>query len=169
MAGEWKIDPGQLSAKAKVIAGTVAPGTFPRLRDLLASPDGELRYEVSAVLDAKRRKVVSCIIEGSVFLTCQTTMEVFRHPVKVKERLVLVDDESRLPPIQEESDAEDFVVAEGLLDARNLIEDAVILALPMVPRKPGAGPAGRKKQAPVPERESPFAALGALKKRPKKN
>ena len=168
MAGEWNIDPTELSSKAKVIAGTVAPGTFPRLRDLLATPDGELRYEISAVLDGKRRKVVSCIIEGSVFLTCQTTMEVFRHPVKVKERLVLVDEESRLPPIEQETDAEDFVVAEGLLDARNLIEDAVILALPMVPRKPGAGPAAPKKEAPGPARESPFAALGALK-RPKKN
>jgi uncharacterized protein len=166
MAGEWTIDPAKLSSKPRVIAGTVAPGKFPRLRDLLATADGELHYEVSAVLDGKRRKVVSCIIEGSVFLTCQSTLEVFRHPVKVKERLVLVEDESRLPPIQEEPDAEDHVVVEGVLDARNLIEDAVILALPMVPRKPGAGPAVRREAAP--EKESPFAALKNLK-RPRKN
>ena len=167
MAGEWTIDPAQLSAKPRVIAGTVEPGRFPRLRDLLATPDGELHYEISAVLDGKRRKVVSCIIEGSVFLTCQSTMEVFRHPLKVKERLVLVDKEAQLPPIDQESDAEDHVVAEGVLDARNLIEDAVILALPMVPRKPGAGKEAAK-VAPKPARESPFAALGALK-RPKKS
>jgi uncharacterized protein len=93
-------------------------------------------------------------------------MEVFRHDVSVNDRLVLVDEESALPPIEMESEEEDFVVADGPLDVRNLVEDAVILALPMIPRKPGVAGVAGASAGPKPAeavRESPFAAL----KRPK--
>ena len=54
-----------------------------------------------------------------------------------------------------------------ILESADLVEDAVLLSLPMVPRKPGleeareAGKPGKKRG------ESPFAALASLKKRPK--
>ena len=166
MADEWTIDPATLGTKPKVLKGTLKPGDLPRLRDLVADPEGALHYEVSARLDSKRRKVVSCIIKGFAQLTCQTTMEAFRHDISVNDRLVLVDDESGLPPIEMEPEEEDFVVADGPLDVRSLVEDAVILALPMIPRKPGvagAGSASAKPEPAQPGRESPFAAL----KRPK--
>jgi len=112
--------------------------------------------------------VVSCIIEGFVFLTCQATLDTFRHPVSIDDRLVLVGDESSLPPIGEESDTEDYLVAGGPIEVRELVEDAVILALPMVPRKPGlAGKPGSEKGkagAPAPDDGSPFAKLANLKK-----
>jgi uncharacterized protein len=109
--------------------------------------------------------VVLCIIEGFVFLTCQTSLEHFRHGISIDERLVLVDSEAELPPIEEESDAEDYLVADAPLDILGLVEDAVLLALPMVPRKPGLEERG----AEPPRREdgeSPFAALAKLGKRP---
>ena len=64
-------------------------------------------------------------------------MEAFRHEVSIADQLVLVDHENELPAIEVESETEDYVVADGPLDIRDLIEDAVLLALPMVPRKPG--------------------------------
>jgi uncharacterized protein len=105
---------------------------------------------------------VSCIIEGFVFLTCQTTLEAFRHAISIDDRLVIVDDESRLPPIEEESDAEDYLVADAPLDVLDLVEDAVLLALPMVPRKPGVK---EVKLAEKDAKDSPFAVLASLKKR----
>jgi uncharacterized protein len=93
---------------------------------------------------------------------CQKSLEAFRHEVSIDDRLVLVDDESALPSIEEESDAEDFVVADEPLDIRDLVEDAVLLSLPMVPVKPGleAVDAGAK---PGERGQSPFAALASLK------
>ena len=117
------------------------------------------------MLDKQRRKRVSCIIKGFVFLTCQASLERFRHDVSVDDRLVLVDDESHLPPVQEESDEEDYLVADEPLDIRDLVEDAVLLSLPMVPRKPGLEEAPVGKGGDDAPRESPFAALASLKKR----
>jgi len=164
MDDEFLIRTDRLSAKALVFKGTLVPADLERLQDAVADERGELRYEVSASLDPQRRQVVSCIIEGFVFLICQNSLEVFRHEIAIHDRLVLVDDESRLPSVDEESDTEDYVVADAPLDIRDLVEDAVLLSLPMVPRKPGvegvvtAGAADQSK-------ESPFSALASLKKK----
>src|SRR6202521_2090713 len=116
MTGEQRIHPERLSEKPLVFERTVAPRDLPRLEASLANSDGELHYRVTAGLDRQRRKVVACIIEGFVFLTCQTTLEVFRHVISIDDRLVLVDHESSLPSIEEESDAEDYLVADGPLE-----------------------------------------------------
>jgi uncharacterized protein len=131
------LDPPARRAAAG-LRGDPAPDAFPRLMESLANGEGELRYRVSARLGRERQKEVSCIIEGFVFLTCQATLDTFRHPVSIDDRLVLVESEAALPPIEEEADTEDYLVADGPIEIRELVEDAVILALPMVPRKPGS-------------------------------
>jgi uncharacterized protein len=121
-----------------------------------------LHYTVTARLDEHQRKVVSCIIEGFVFLTCQTSLEAFRHGISVADQLVLVDSESKLPPIEEEGDTEDYMVADGPIDVLDLVHEEVLLALPMVPRKPGLPQADKPA---VEKRESPFSALASLRKK----
>lgn len=167
MPDERLIHPERISEKPHVFEGLADLNDLPRLEDSLANADCEIRYKVTARLDKQRRKVVACIIEGFVFLTCQTTLEAFRHAISIDDRLVIVDHESELPPIEEESDAEDYLVADAPLDVLDLVEDAVLLALPMVPRKPGAEQAQRGgRRVEKGEKESPFAALASLKKRP---
>jgi len=161
MTEEGIIDPATFATKPKVYKGALTGSDLVDLDERVAGPEGGLQFEVAAGLDKQRRKVVSYIIKGFAQLTCQVSMESFRHEVDISERLVLVDDESQLPPIEMESDEEDFMVADGPLDLRDLVEDAVILSLPMIPRKPGIEEV--PKVADAPRRESPFAAL----KRPK--
>jgi uncharacterized protein len=161
---DFLIRPERISGKPEVWQGVFTAANLERLEESLAGPDGELRYRITASLDAGRRKVVSCIIEGFVFLTCQTSLEAFRHDVAIDDRLVLVDTEAELPGIAEESDAEDYLVADEPLDIRDLVEDAVLLALPMVPRKPGLGEVAGGIDSGA-TRPSPFAALASLKRR----
>ena len=105
MADDFLIHPERLSTRPTVLEGTFLPADLERLGDSLADDRGELRYRITAGLDPQRRKVVSCIIEGFVFLTCQTSLEAFRHEIALSERLVLVDSEAELPGIDEESDS----------------------------------------------------------------
>jgi uncharacterized protein len=165
MPDDFLIHPDRLSTVPTVFEGTFTPHDLERLEDSLADDRGELRYRITAQLDPQRRKVVSCIIEGFVFLTCQVSLEAFRHEISLAERLILVDSEAELPSIEEESDSEDYVVADEPPDIRDLVEDAVLLALPMVPRKPGLEEARGEASGTV-EKASPFAALASLK-RPK--
>jgi uncharacterized protein len=150
----------QLTSEGEVFAGKATPAALARLADFLANGEGELEYRLHAFVDARQRRVVSCIINGFAFLTCQSTLEVFRHPVAISERLVLVEKEEQLPAIEVEPEDEDHVVAGRKIAVLDLVEEAVILSLPMVPRKPGLDPDA----TPAPkERQSPFAALAALK------
>ena len=161
---DYLIDPELISTKPQVWKGTFVAADLERLEDAIADEGGELRYEITAMLDRQRRKTLSCIIEGFVFLICQNTLEAFRHEISIKDRLILVDGESSLPSVEEESEDEDYVVADEPLDVRDLVEDAVLLSLPMIPRKPGSEGAAK----PGPEegpKTSPFAALESLKKR----
>jgi uncharacterized protein len=161
---EYLIHLDRITTKPLVFKGTFVPADLERLEESLADGRGELRYEIAAALDKQRQKVVSCIIEGFVFLICQNTLEAFRHEISIRDRLVLVDDESGLPAVEEESEEEDYVVADGPLDVRDLVEDAVLLALPMVPRKPGVE-GEVKREAGEGQKPSPFAALASLKKK----
>jgi uncharacterized protein len=162
---DFLIHSDELSTKPQVWEGTFRPADLDRLEESVAGPDGELRYRIGASLDPRRRKVVSCIIEGFVFLTCQTTLATFRHEIAIADRLVLVDNEEGLPPIGEESEAEDYLVADEPLDIRDLVEDAVLLALPMVPRKPGLEEAPLASGEGAGREASPFAALASLKRK----
>ena len=166
MTEKQSIHPERIAERESVFEGTLAPADIERLDGLLANDEGELRYRVTARLEKHGRKVVSCIIEGFVFLTCQETMEVFRHPVLIDDRLVLVDSALELPPIEEEGEKEDYVVAQESIDVRDLVEEAVILALPMVPRKPGLRNADDSNAKVADPKPSPFAVLASLK-RPK--
>jgi uncharacterized protein len=165
MTDDFLIPLDQFSDRPMVWEGTFAPADLERLEDTIADDRGALNYRVTAQLDPQRRKVVSCIINGFVFLTCQISLEAFRHDLSISDRLVLVDNEARLPSIEEESDSEDYVVADEPLDIRDLVEDAVLLALPMIPRKPGLEEA-KGEASEAGEKASPFAALASLK-RPK--
>jgi uncharacterized protein len=165
MPRDFLIHSERIATKPQVWEGRFAPGELERLEETLAGPEGELNYRITATLDRRRRKVVSCIIEGFVFLTCQTSLEAFRHEVSIDDRLVLVDSEAQLPPIEEESDAEDYLVADEPLDIRDLVEDAVLLALPMVPRKPGLEEAPGAGAGAAKAGDSPFAALAGLKRK----
>ena len=95
MSEELLIHPDRITAKPIVFEGKVDPEDFPRLAESVADDRIDLKYKVIARLDPQRRMVVSCIIEGFVFLTCQTTLEAFRHGISIEDRLVLVDDESQ--------------------------------------------------------------------------
>ncbi len=149
--------------------GTAAPGTFPRLHEVLVFPDGELNYRVEGHLlgrpDGCQQRSVRCIITGWVTLQCQTTLRSLRHPLNIDRRLVLVETEDELPALEEEPEDQDYVVARHELDLTSLVEDEVILDLPMIPRSvESSAEAQNEEDSTAGSSSSPFAVLAALKK-----
>jgi len=101
-------------------------------------------------------------------LTCQRTLESFVLPLTVDSRLGLIRnerEEAGLPP-----GCEPLLVAEdGKLNPADVIEDELLLALPLVPVDPdsslppevtGPGP----EQSAAEATDNPFAVLRGLKK-----
>jgi len=140
---------------------------MPRLKDSLVDTEGVARVAIEFGRDALRVPYVEVGIEAELPLLCQRSLQRFLLPVRMVQRLGLVAseaDEAALPP-----DYEALVVPEdGGLRPAELVEDELILAVPVVPVAPGTEAMERDWPASADEAAaaSPFAALAALK--PKK-
>lgn len=105
----------------------------------------------------------------AAWLTCQRCLQPFEVPLAVDRRIRFVRDEAQAEALDAESE-DDVLAVPRWLDARELIEDELLLALPLVPRHeqcPQALPmsveADEPDSAAPEERPNPFAVLKALK------
>jgi len=136
-----------------------------RLRGSLASPEGEARYALEFGRDSLGIAYLALRVEAALPLVCQRTLETFAYRVALDQRLGLIASESEEAALPE--GYEPLLIPDGQLDLADVIEDELILALPVVPLKPGAplewkeGPADEEAGE---QRPNPFAVLGSLKK-----
>ncbi len=136
-----------------------------RLQGLLNDTEGEARYTIEFDHDALRVPYVELRIEAQLPLVCQRSLQRFLLPVSLVQRLGLVRDEAdeaALPP-----DYEALLVPEdGMLHPADLVEDELVLAVPVVPVNPESEAVERDWPAQEEElaKANPFAALASLKK-----
>lgn len=162
--------PERVDVARQVQAGRTYQGSLPlaslrRLGGSLANTDGEIGYTVGFGRDDLGVAYLELHAEGGLPLVCQRTLEVFTFRVAIDQRLGLIADEREEAALPE--GYEPLLVTDGHLDIADVIEDELILALPVVPLKPGIPLDWNDPSAePVEDEEQahPFAALGALKK-----
>lgn len=148
--------------------GLLPLSALSRLAPMLADTTGEVRYAIAFDRDERGSAYVEVVAEVALPLVCQRTLERFEFPVRIDQRLGLLrreEDEAGLPP-----GWEPLLVSGDVLEPRAVLEDELILAVPLIPTRPDqasvAEPVwstgGEPEAAPVP-RASPFAALGRLR------
>ena len=140
---------------------SVGFAAMPRLADLLVSTDGALNIRVDGRRDAQGKSWLLLDVDGAPELRCQRCLGAVRHVLRIKSRLQLVGPGEEWPDEDLADDSADAIEAERELAVLPLVEDEVLLALPIAPRHeqceaPSANAAGNG--------SSPFAALAALKK-----
>jgi len=152
----------------RLVDGALPVRDLGRVADRLTAHDGALMISVRLAADPAGHIVLTGAVQGRLWLRCQRCLEPCSWDVALQLDVALIDNEaaeSRLPAEQEA-----MVVDDGLLRLPQLIEDEVLLGLPLVPRHvdpadcirlPGAGaPAAAEAN----ERPHPFAALDALRR-----
>ena len=124
------IDPLMYARKGLRIEGVLRVGDFERLTDRLASTEGEIAVELSFdILDGQA--VVEGHISGKLGLTCERCMEAMTLDVDNDIRLGLVQSEQEIDGLL--SGYEPLMVSEEPMRVLDLIEDEILLLLPMVP------------------------------------
>lgn len=148
----------------RIFAGVLPLASMRRLRGSLATADGGASYTLEFGRDTFGIDYVDLKVETDLPLTCQRSLDVFAFHVALNQRLGLIKEEAEESALPE--GYEPLLVPDGNLDLAAMIEDELILALPVVPLAPGAPM--EWKEGPDDEaddvRPNPFAALGALKK-----
>jgi uncharacterized protein len=149
-------------------AGSMPIAAMPRLCEALASSEGEARFELDFGRDGFDTAYLDVRAQAPLTLVCQRTLEPFVLPVAVDARLGLIrreQEEAGLPPGCEPL----LVAGDGKLNLADVIEDEMLLALPLIPVNPdstlpddvtGSG----QEDTPAAERtDNPFAVLRELK------
>lgn len=160
-----EIDVWRMVANQRRFEGSIPLARFARLKELLVDTDGECRYEVSFYKDPLKIDVMHVKLHAALPLVCQRSLERYCHRIDIDQRLGLIDDESREAALPEDMEA---VLVEGGGDVSplQLIEDELLLAVPLVPIDPDASeldPKWADEETDEQEKPHPFAALAALK------
>jgi uncharacterized protein len=155
------IDGMQFARTEQSVEGTFSVKNMPRLLASLAAADGEIRYRIKGSLHGLERPALECSISGEVTLQCQRCLENMVHPLNIHSKLVLVSSEAALPDTEDEPDEIDTIVASHEMNVAELVEEEILLSLPMIPRHEICELATAGKQE---KSITGFAALAGLKK-----
>jgi uncharacterized protein len=108
-------------------------------------------------------------VQASLNLECQRCLEPVAEQVTLRRRFHFVPDESTAEALDAETD-DDVLVLTHSLDLRALVEDELLLALPLVPRHDQCprplSPAAESELPGEVAQENPFGVLASLRKRP---
>jgi len=130
----------RLARSASSYAGVLSVDQLPRLRDRLRADDSTVRYRISGGME-RRRPVLCLEIEATVWLTCQRCLAEYPEALSLRSVLPVARDEAELARWEKEDPLLDGLVAETRMDLPALVEDEVLLSLPLVPMHP-AGECG---------------------------
>lgn len=147
--------------------GKIAASDLPRIQDLLSSGKGLIEYSLFGDVNEKDKPLLRLEVKGNLPLQCQRCLGPMVYEVDFTSRLELV---KGLNELEEEDSLEgdedlDQIEADPKLDVLALVEDEILLGLPIGPRHPEGeceigGKLDEKSQS-----GNPFGVLANLKRK----
>ena len=121
-------------------SGEVRLADLSRLGDLLASDQGVVSYRLRGDM-AAGRPVLRLEVDTAVMLVCRLCLEPYRHEMRISRVFPVARDEAQLELWERNDPLLDALVADPELDLLTLVEDEILLSLPVAPRhEPECGP-----------------------------
>lgn len=159
------IDSLEFARRQDSLSGHLQLGALKRLTDVLFDADGHLDYEIAGDM-AGNNAFLNLRIEGPLRLTCQRCLGPLVFALDVNSRVMLIEsgtqwpDDGQLGGLEDETC--DAIEASRDLNLLPLLEEEILLALPIAPRHEACEPPA---VADVSGSVSPFAQLARLKRR----
>ncbi len=177
-----RLSVAQFAADAQELDGDWAVADLPRLADSECPPDADATLSRAAAEPQRRVRWhaigfekllggqpqiwLSLTADADVVLQCQRCLLPLDEHVQVDRQFHFVDDETTAAALDDEME-DDVLVLTRSLDLRELVEDEMLLALPLVPRHdvcPEPLPRAFGDVEILEEEAHPFAALAMLRK-----
>lgn len=163
-----QIDIRKLTTKGVEITSNFTPKVMKRLASLLANTEGAIAAELNFYVDEGRKRRVDGHVKARVNVVCQRCLEPVSVNVESDFELAIVwtDDQAKQLP----RPLEPLIVGEELVDLADIVEEELILSLPVVSYHNNDGckqvklTFGESQDAPTVEpKENPFNVLEQLK------
>ena len=150
------IDGLQFARGAGTLTGTLDLSRVPRLAGM-GCATADLSYELQGRTDTDGRCWLLVSANGTLTLECQRCLRPLAFPLALRSELLLTASQRE---IEAADDDIDRVLAGNALDVCQIVEDEVLLALPIAPRHEQCGD---QQDGTETSRPSPFAGLAKLK------
>ncbi len=161
------VDVWRMVMARRSFEGTLAVAALPRLVSALVDDAGVVHFALEFGRDAFGTAFLNVRAQADLRLLCQRSLEPFACPVAVDSRLGLIREESEEAALL--PGYEPLLVDAEPLRLASVIEDELLLAMPLVPMRPGSEDAIAAWAVPADDelepatRVNPFAALRTLK------
>lgn len=160
VSGAGHIDGLQFARSGSLREGTLDAGQLPRLAELHYAVR-RAGFRLSGAINGNGKPVLNLRATAEGSMPCQRCLGQVDTALAVDAELLL---SRSLEEIESADDDLDRVLAGREMDVAALVEDELILGLPMVPRHEACGAAVAGRDAAAVARPSPFAALAALRR-----
>ncbi len=158
------IDSLEFARRQDCLSGHLRLGALQRLNDVLFDADGHLDYQIAGEM-AGNNAFLKLRIGGPLRLTCQRCLGPMEFDLEVSNQVMLIESGAPWPEDGQfgglEDETCDAIEASRELDLLPLLEEEIILALPIAPRHEACQPPA---EADLSRSVSPFAQLARLKR-----
>ncbi|MEQ1590391.1 MAG: YceD family protein [Gallionella sp.] len=156
------IDSLDFAKNGQQVSGELLLAEMPRLADILSNTQGGLSYIVQGGMDKQAIPWLGVRVTGLCQLQCQRCLSVMQYEIKLVTRLLLRDQAS-LDALEDDEAEFDSVLADKHLDVVSLLEEEILLSLPIAPKHEFGECQAANSQTAAVDETHPFAALAKLK------
>ena len=158
------IDPHDFVSFTRSLHGKITLDECLRLKDYLTDCQGSLEYIINGILGKDDKSMLQVTIKGEINLSCQRCLDKLPHALNLKSTLFLVENEKEFSYLDKDESVEG-ILATSDIDIIELIEDEIILNLPISPRHREIDCSAKELiNSYAVEKQRPFAALLELRK-----
>jgi len=134
MSAAAVIDSLEFARAGDELRGSLSVTHLKRLGDVLFDPQGRLTYELRGSRDERNRAQLEVRISGPLHLQCQRCLGLLDYDVAIASMLLLVPRGAQLDDGIDDPEGPDVIEADPELEVAALIEEEVLLSLPLAPR-----------------------------------
>lgn len=159
------IDSLNFARNGQRISGEVPVAELPRLLEELDNPQGILSYTVQGGVDKQGVHRLDVSVDGQCQLRCQRCLGALDYALQLDVRLLLRD-QAELDALDESVEEEEYdsILADAHLDVLELLEEEILLSLPIAPKHESGGCQAADGENTDQDESNPFAVLEKLKR-----
>ena len=155
------IDSGEFAREGLSLSGEIALRDLQRVLGSVQSDTGVIRYALQGGVDKLQRRYLRLSVTGEVSLLCQRCMLPFVFAIDSDSLLTLFNSEADIDAASEQDETLEGILASREQSVVDLIEDEILLALPLAPKHDVCAAEGKTGGADG--KPNPFAVLQQLK------
>ncbi|MGH8727067.1 MAG: YceD family protein [Burkholderiales bacterium] len=143
MSEQVVIDPLEFALSGASLDGAIDLAKLDRLHDLLRENEGAICYSLRGAINSEGKPTLELDLAGSLTLECQRCLSDLSFVLRLHEELIVAQSEREMERITAEDHGRECILARNKLSVPELVEDEILLGLPMSAKHPDCAYPGR--------------------------